>query len=110
MLGCLGRLALSGIAWGLCWGVWGALGLLGPGSGTRPMSGWLGPGGVGGLLPLVPGGPLPYAYGDSVRGLPLLSSGWMRGSMLRGGGWWPGSCGPLCLLLIAGGGLWIVAL
>ena len=26
------------------------------------------------------------------------------GSVLRGGCWWPGSSGPLCLLLIAGGG------
>ena len=37
----------------------GALGLLGPRSGARPMPGRLGPGGVGVLLPLVPGGPLP---------------------------------------------------
>ena len=26
------------------------------------------------------------------------------GAVLRGGCWWPGSSGPLCLLLIAGGG------
>ena len=84
----------------------GALGLLEPGSGARPMFGRLGPGGVGGLLPLVP-----YAYGGSFRGLPLQSSGWMRGCPCGG---LPGSCAPLglrvawvfwplCLLLIAGG-------
>ena len=79
----------------------GALRLLGPGSGARPVSGWLGPGEVGGLLPLVPGGPLPYAYEGSVRGLPLQSSGWMRGCPCGG---LPGYCAPLGLLVA--GVLW----
>ena len=74
----------------------GALGLLGPGSGALPMSGRLGPGGVGGSLPLVPGGPLPRACGGSFRGLPLRSSGWMRGCPCGG---LPGFCAPWGLLV-----------
>ena len=93
VLGCLGRLALSGIGWGLCRWVWGALELLGHGSGTRPMSGWLGPGGVGGLLPLVLGGLCPMLMGALSRGfLYSLLGGCVvvpavgfPGSVLRGG-------------------------
>ena len=71
----------------------GRSGSWGPG---RPMSGCRGPGGVSGLLPLVPGGPLPHAYGGSLRGLPLLSSGWMRGCPCGG---LPGFCAPWGLLV-----------
>jgi len=51
---------------------------------------------VGGLLPLVPGGPLPYAYGGSVQELPLQSFGWMCGCPCGG---LPGFCAPWGLLV-----------
>ena len=114
--GCLGRLALSGIGWGLCRGVWGCSGSWGPGSGALPMSGWLGPGGVGGLLPLVPRGPmLMQALSGGflcslLGGCVVVPAVGFLGSVLRWGCLWPGSCGPLCLRLIAGRRLWIVAL
>ena len=95
VLGCLGR--PLGYRMGPLPGGLGALGLLGPGSSTWPMSWWQGPGWLGGLLPLVPGEPLPYAYGGSVRGLPLQSSGWMRGCPYGG---LPGFC-TLWGLLVA---------
>ena len=46
-----------------------ALGFMGLGSGTRLVSGWWG------LSPLIPGRPLPYVGGASVRGLPLRPLG-----------------------------------
>ena len=103
VLGCLGRLALSGIGWGLRRGVWG------PGSSARPVSevaeAWRGqwavaPGSQGALS----GGFLCSLLGGCV----VVPAVGFPGPVLRGGCWWPGSCGPLCLLLIAGGGcgLW----
>jgi len=55
-----------------------------------------GSGGVGGLLPLVPRGSLPYDYGGSVQGLPLQSSGWMPGCPCSG---LTGFCAPWGLLV-----------
>ena len=96
------------IGWGLCQGVWGRSGSWGPGPVHGPCLGGGGLAGSVGCCSWFLGGPLPYAYGGSVQGLPLQSSGMMRGCPCRGlpgfcapGCWWPGSCGPLCLLLIA---------
>ena len=67
--------------------------------------------------PLIHRRPLSCVRGGFVRGLPLRSSGWMRGCPCGGlpgfcAPWgllvawvlWPGSSGPLSLLLIALGG------
>jgi len=114
VLGCLGRLALSGVGWGLCRGVWGRSGSWGLGLAHGPcLGGW----GLAGSVGCCPGsrGASPYAYGGSVRRLPLQFSGWMRGCPCGG---LPGFCTPWGLLvawpsLLASdcwGGLWIVAL
>ena len=59
-------------------GVWVGLRVMGLASCAGLMPRWPGPGGAGGLSPLVPGRPLPYGHGLSIRGLPLLS--WMHDS------------------------------
>jgi len=81
---------------GLLPGGLGALGILGPGSGALPMFGWLGPGGVCGLLPWLPGGLCLWGLCPG----PLQSSGWMRGCPRPG----------LLYSVGAAGGLGLVAL
>jgi len=88
----------------------GALRLLGPGSGARPMSGRLGPGSVcccpwfqRGLCPMLMGALSGGFLCSLLGGCVVVPAGGFLGSVLRGGCWWPGSCGPLCLPLIAGG-------
>ena len=95
VLGCLGRLALSGIGWGLCRGVWGRSGSLGPGPVHGPCLGGWGLAGSVGCCPWFPGGLCPMLMGALSKGfLCSLLGGCVvvpavgfPGSVLRWGCW-----------------------
>ena len=63
LCGCLGRLALSGIGWGLCRGIWGRSGSWGPGPVPCPSLGGWGLAGSVGCCPWSPGGLCPMLMG-----------------------------------------------
>jgi len=65
-------------------GVWVVVGLVGPRSCSLLMPVWPRPGRASGLSTLVHGRPLAYGHGGSVRGLPMLSSGWICGCPCSG--------------------------